>query len=220
MAENKKKILSKFEWFLLFICLGILAMVLLQNQGIHIIETTEKTEISKAPNSDEISAPISAVPAVPTAEPTRNKPKKSNEHLSDLADYFAENRAKAKAEGKDVGFDWAGLILPQDEKDYLKNKYGDAAQSTSTDWMALISQSHKTYKSVKSVFNDLGIDADKVLTAENASRILSNPAMATSFYNKIEKDFGIPVAKSRAFAENNQQNLEEWATFVEREIEN
>jgi len=52
MAENnqvnKKKILSKFEWFLLVFAMGILAIVLLQNMGVHMIETTEKVEISEA----------------------------------------------------------------------------------------------------------------------------------------------------------------------------
>jgi len=52
MAENnqanKKKILNKFEWFLLVFALGILTIVLLQNMGVNMIETTEKVEISEA----------------------------------------------------------------------------------------------------------------------------------------------------------------------------
>lgn len=50
MAENKqeKKILNKFEWFLLAFALGILAIVLLQNMGVNMIETTEKVEITEA----------------------------------------------------------------------------------------------------------------------------------------------------------------------------
>lgn len=220
MAANEKKILSKFEWFLLIVSLGILAMVLLQNQGVNMIETTEQVKISKEIQRVEKPAPITVVPASPDARKSSSKPKKRNEHLTDLSDYFAKNRAQAKAEGKEVGFDWAGLLLPQDEKDYLQKKHGErGAQTSSTDWMALISQSHKTYKSVKSVFSGLGVDADKIMTAENASRIMSNPIMANSIYNKIEEDFGIPVAKSRSFAERNQQSLEEWASFVEKEIE-
>ena len=45
--EQQKKILSKTEWFLLIIALGILLMVILQNNGINVIETTEKVEISE-----------------------------------------------------------------------------------------------------------------------------------------------------------------------------
>ena len=48
MAEQeKKKILNKFEWILLIIALGILAMVILQNNGIYMVETTEEIELTK-----------------------------------------------------------------------------------------------------------------------------------------------------------------------------
>ena len=48
MAEQeKKKILNKFEWILLIIALGILAMVILQNNGIHMVETTEEIELTE-----------------------------------------------------------------------------------------------------------------------------------------------------------------------------
>ncbi len=48
MAEQeKKKILNKFEWILLMIALGILAMVILQNNGIHMVETTEEIELTE-----------------------------------------------------------------------------------------------------------------------------------------------------------------------------
>ena len=50
--SEEKKILSKFEWFLLSVALGLLAVVLLQNQGIHAVETVEHTEITSA---DEVS---------------------------------------------------------------------------------------------------------------------------------------------------------------------
>ena len=50
MAENRteKKILNKFEWFLLAFALSILGVVLLQNMGINMVETTEKVEITEA----------------------------------------------------------------------------------------------------------------------------------------------------------------------------
>ena len=48
MAEQeKKKILNKFEWILLIIALGILAMVILQNNGIYMVETTEEIELTE-----------------------------------------------------------------------------------------------------------------------------------------------------------------------------
>ncbi len=45
--EEKRKILSKFEWILLIFALGILVMVVLQNNGIHIVETTEEIELTE-----------------------------------------------------------------------------------------------------------------------------------------------------------------------------
>lgn len=51
MSENteksKHKILHKYEWILLLIALGILAIVVLQNNGIHMVETTEEIEITE-----------------------------------------------------------------------------------------------------------------------------------------------------------------------------
>lgn len=208
MAEQEKKILSKFEWFLLLVSLGILALVILQNQGIHPVETVERTKISKVDESKyEDSTPFGTK-------------KDSKDHLNSLADYFSQNRATAKAEGKDVGFNWSSLKIEDDEEKYLKDKYGNAiTQEPSRDWLSAISDSYKTYKSVKSAFEELGIDPDKFINAENASKALSNPIIANSIYQKMEDDFGIPAERSRNFAEKNKQNLEKWASFVEGEME-
>ncbi len=47
MAEQEeRKILGKFEWILLIVALGILAMVVLQNNGIYMVETTEEIELT------------------------------------------------------------------------------------------------------------------------------------------------------------------------------
>jgi len=101
--------------------------------------------------------------------------------------------------------------------DYLKNRYDgkENPSRSATDWFDLLSKSYTTYTKVKTVFNDLGIDADKVINVENASKVLSNPVVAASVYEKIEKEFGIPAEKSAAFAKKNQHNLETWAKFVE-----
>lgn len=50
MAENRteKKILNKFEWFLLAFALSILGVVFLQNMGYNVVETTEKIEYTEA----------------------------------------------------------------------------------------------------------------------------------------------------------------------------
>ena len=45
--EEKRKILSKFEWILLIVALGILVMVVLQNNGINLVETTEEIELTE-----------------------------------------------------------------------------------------------------------------------------------------------------------------------------
>lgn len=208
MAEQEKKILSKFEWFLLVVSLGILALVLLQNQGIHPVETVESTEISKANDRDRYK----------DSTPYGTK-KDSKEHLSSLADYFSKNRATAKADGKNTGFTWSSLKITKDEENYLKNKYGAPTEKEpSKDWLTAISDSYNTYKSVKSAFEELGIDADKIINVENASKALSNPIIANSVFEKIEQDFGIPAEKSKAFATKNQHDLEKWASFVEQEI--
>lgn len=209
MANQEKKILSKFEWFLLLVALGIVAVVLLQNQGIQPVETVEKTRISEIDESTKYK----------DSTPYGTK-KDSKDHLNSLADYFSKNRATAKSEGKDVGFNWSSLKVEKDEEKYLKDKYGNAiSKEPSRDWLSAISDSYNTYKSVKSAFEELGIDTDKFINAENASKALSNPIIANSIYQKMENDFGIPAERSRDFAEKNKQNLEKWASFVEQEME-
>ena len=202
--SEEKKILSKFEWFLLSVALGLLAVVLLQNQGIHAVETVEHTEITSA---DEVSKKAAI------------RTKKKSKELNELVNYFAANRANAKKEGKSVGFNWGSLKIAKDEENYLKNKYGQAIEaSPSSDWLSTITESYKTYKSVKTTFEELGIDASKIINAENAAKALGNPVIANSVFKKIEEDYGIPARRSRAFARKNQQNLEKWASFIEEEI--
>jgi len=204
MPEQEKKILSKFEWFLLSIALGLLAVVLLQNNGIHAVETVEHTEVTGAQE-------VSQKEAIRTKERSKE--------LNELVNYFAENRANARNEAENTGFNWGSLKIAKDEKNYLKNKYGEAVEaSPSPDWLSTIMESYKTYKSVKTTFEELGIDASKIINAENAAKALSNPVIANSVFKKIEDDYGIPARKSRAFARKNQQNLEKWASFVEGEI--
>jgi len=213
MAEKDKKILSGIEWFLLIVALGILALVLLQNKGIYMIETVEKVEITrnKEPQEKEF---------VPEKNTLRKKEKDSKDHLQNLSEYFSKNREQARSEGKDISFNWNSLKLPNDEKEYLKDKYGEnTSDQGNANWIDLISKSHQTYKSVKSVFNELGIDTEKVLNTENASKVISNPLIANSIYQKIEEDFGIPAEKSKSFAEKNRQTLNNWAKFVEEELQ-
>ena len=184
--------------------LGLLAVVFLQNQGIHAVETVEHVKINDA---KEV-----------TQKELKRKKERSAE-LNKLVDYFAANRAEAKKEGKDTGFNWGSLKIATDEENYLKNKYGESIKATpSTDWLSAITESYNTYKSVKTTFEELGIDTDKIINAENAAKALSNPVIANSIYKKMESDFGIPAERSRTFAEKNQQNLEKWASFVEEEI--
>ena len=104
-----------------------------------------------------------------------------------------------------------------DEVNYLKKRYEgkELPTQSSTDWLELLSTSHQTYKKVKSAFEAVGINPDKVLTVENAAKALANPVVASSVYKKIEKDFGIPAEQSAAFAKKNKGNLEAWAKFVE-----
>ena len=202
--SEEKKILSKFEWFLLSVALGLLAVVLLQNQGIHAVETVERTEITSA---DEVSKKAAI------------RTKEKSKELNELVNYFAENRANAQKEGESVGFNWSSLKIAKDEENYLKNKYGQAIEaSPSSDWLSTITESYKTYKSVKTTFEELGIDASKIINAENAAKALGNPVIANSVFKKIEEDYGIPARRSKAFARKNQQNLEKWASFIEKEI--
>ena len=215
MNKQPKKILNKFEWLLLAIAIGILVMVLLQNRGINMIETTESVKVSKAKEQKRHEEP-----APNSSSSSYQSEKDGKERLSNLADYFAQNRAQARAEGKQTGFDWSSLKIPKDEADYLKNRYeGKEQTSDETDWFSIISKSHKTYKAVKSAFNEIGIDTDKIIRPKNASKALSNPIVANSIYNKIEETFGIPAEKSRAFATKQRTTLEEWSKFVEAEIE-
>ena len=138
-----------------------------------------------------------------------------------MADYFAANRNQARKEGNLESFDWSSLRYSKDEVDYLKNRYDGKEMPTrnSTDWLDVLTRSHRTYTQVKDVFEGLGIDSKKVLNVENASKVLANPLVAESVYQKIEREFGIPETYSKDFAKKNATNLEDWAKFVEERME-
>ncbi len=81
--------------------------------------------------------------------------------------------------------------------------------------MTLLTNSHQTYKKVKSTFEDLGIDVDEIVNIENASSLLSNPLISKSVFQKIEEEYGIPADQVEAWAKKHGHKIEDWAAFVE-----
>jgi len=81
--------------------------------------------------------------------------------------------------------------------------------------LTLLTNSHQTYKKVKSTFEDLGIDVDEIVNIENASSLLSNPLISKSVFQKIEEEYGIPADQVEAWAKKHGHKIEDWAAFVE-----
>ena len=90
---------------------------------------------------------------------------------------------------------------------------------SSTDWLTLLTNSHQTYKKVKSTFEDLGIDVDEFVNVENASSLLSNPLISKSVFQKIEEEYGIPAEQAEAWSKKHGHKIEDWATFVEERMQ-
>lgn len=198
--EPRKKILSRVEWFFLIVSLAMLTIAVLRSCGVDMVEREETIEWTRGNGTAERAGDRARL-----------------ERLEQLANEPVAPRVSTEPE-TDRGFRWSRLKIEPDEKKYLTDKYGAAAvEGSPNDWFATISQSYQTYKNVKEALHELGVDTDELLNAQNAGRVLSNPVLSRSFYDKLERDFGIPAERSRAFADQNQQNLERWADFVERE---
>ena len=78
-----------------------------------------------------------------------------------------------------------------------------------------MTNSHQTYKKIKSTFEDLGVDVDEFVNVENASSLLSNPLISKTVFQKIEEEYGIPAEQAEVWAKKHGYRIENWAAFVE-----
>lgn len=129
----------------------------------------------------------------------------ANQHASGVSTYKEERQLEK------VG-------MSEDELRYLdevKRKNQKNKSTNSADWFSILRGAHKTYSSVKTAFEEAGIEVD--LVDDDVSSALVNEVAARTFSAKMNDLFGIPEEETRAFAKKGEKALSDWARFVEEQ---
>ena len=212
--SEKKRIISKFEIVLLVIGVGLLAYLGLRSNGIHLVKTTETTELVNNPKAKK-----------------KQYQKKKRTVEEERLDHEIENmlRQLDSRKGNKRPLQVANTPsdkrqMSPDETKFFKEvakEYKSQEEDREIDWLSVLSASRKTYSKVKDVFRDPNeapkSEAEELV--EDVSSLLKNEMVASSIYSKLENMFSIPEDKSREFAEKGKQAVSDWAKFVEENKE-
>jgi len=202
--EPKRKIIGPLELGVLVIALGLIAYILLKSSGGNVYERSEKTQIVDNPSVEERKKQI------------RNYEMQDDDRveviLQQLSEHYTDN---TPAPVESINEEKA---ISEDEMNFFEDVKKRKAQDTNTispsDWLAILQTSHKTYKKIKSVFEDADASG-KPVKEDNVSRLLQNELVANTVYSRIEELFGIPEAEVKNFADQGKKAVSDWAEFVE-----
>jgi len=204
---EQKKIFGPLEIVVFLITVGLLAYMAFKSGGINITERTETVEIV-----DDLKE-----------QDARRAPRKYRETEEENVDVILRQIAdqySGKPSNTPVQKEVKSQQMSQDELAYLesvKQKEKQKRKAESVDWFSVLSASHKTYKKVKSAFENAGIDVEKA--ENNVTSKLVNEVAARSFYNKMEEMFDIPKEDAKAFAAKGEKALSDWARFVDEKAQ-
>ena len=204
--DSKKKLISPVELVILIVALSLIAYILLKNSGGNLYERSETIQIVDNPSAEGEEKQV------------RNYEMREEDRveviLQELSEqYTEENNTTSKDR---INYD---QTLSDDELKYLdevKEKHKEEEEFISpSDWLTILKASHKTYKSIKSVFEDAD-SSGKAVKEDNVSNMLDNAIVAKNIYSKIEELFQIPEEDAKAFAEQGKKAMSDWAEFVEQ----
>jgi len=197
--SEERKIMGTLEWTLLIITAAILAYIVLQNQGIHVVERTgetevlDQTEIRKKKKEDTKQERY----------PTQNRESEVDQVLRDLAREFAGGESTVAAEN---------TSMSKDEEKYIREVKKKTEQEnpamTALEWFKVIQKSHQTYNKVKDFFDTTPAP---VKEQSMVAREQSNEDWTT----KVSRELGIPEDNARELAASGQYALSEWAKLME-----
>lgn len=204
MAEERTRLLRPYEWVLL----GI-TMLLMVHFGLKALGVNMTNKSSEMAWLDQPTGPAKIYS--PSVDEARER--EVNKTINQIAERFAEGesfRAKPQdLQPKGLSTDEAKFYSDLQER---KNDNGLSAK----DWAKIMKTSYETYRTVRSIFDQVdGSEGEKVDENE-LSQILSDVELTNRAFSRIERDFGVPRAQLEAFATRGSRALSDWATFVDQ----
>ena len=204
MSEEKRRLLRPYEWVLLGFALLLMAHFGLQALGVNMTSKgSEMAWLEQPTGPAKIYSP----------SPDRSRKREVNKTLDQLAVQFAEGKSfRAKPQ------DLQPKGLNKDEAKYysdLRQRKNDNRLSAK-DWAEIMKSSYNTYKSVRSIFDQVDGSQDEKVDESELGQILSDIEMTNRVFSRIEQDFGVPRAQLEAFATRGSRALCDWATFVDQ----
>jgi len=204
--SEKKKLLSKFEVFLLVGFLGAVIYFLCNKFGLSLTKKTETVEIIERPNSSKYLKKKTKTYTRDRSEENRKKEQEVEDMLDKLRNNLYDDGTMTSA--KQISDD--EVQFHQD----LNDKYDwNDQMKDNNDWFTTLKRTHNTYSKVKSIFADPNEPSGGII--EDVTDMMSNPLFANSVYRQMEEYFNIPQDKSKQFAEQGRQKVSDWAKFVE-----
>ena len=204
--DSKKKLISPVELVILIVALLLIAYIILKNNGGNVYERSETIQIIDNPSAEGEERQV------------RNYEMLEEDRVEVILQQLSEQYTdKNNTTPRDrINYD---QTLSVDELNYLdevKERHEQKEEFISpSDWLSILQASHKTYNTIKSVFEDADFSGKEV-KEDNVSNMLENAIVAKNIYSKIEELFRIPEEDVKAFAEQGKKAMSDWAEFVEQ----
>ncbi len=203
-ASNRRNAL---KWTVFFLAGLFAVLFVLQQLGIKSIYTREVTSDVDFESPEYRDRPMPQSPAA-AEDPA------VDEVLRDIARLFAgevfsdpREREKAQAHIRQ---------LSEDEKKYyneVKKEHSLSDQLRDAEnWLHILQASRNTYREVQGIFG-----ASDESTASDISDVLGDPATASKAYRRLYDLFGISEAESRAFADQGNTSVSDWAAWIQKQ---
>ncbi|MEO1517838.1 MAG: hypothetical protein AAFV95_22650 [Bacteroidota bacterium] len=208
--SEKKKLLRPFDYFVLVVALGILAFIVLQNNGIHIVERTESVEMYR-PGERRGSATDRVV------QQDRDRDRQLEQALQQLAARISDEEITAAPQERDIPVDG----LSRDERDYLgavEKRYAASEKlQDARDWLTVLRGSYRTYSQVRSIFGELSGQTEEAMEQQGqVNQWMAEPQARERTLERLKDSFDIPKEDLDAFARLGKNKLSEWAEFLDQ----
>ncbi len=203
MTEPQRPLLRSFEKLLLFAGIVLFVLVFIQHKTGKVVQTVETEVFTKGLASRATPPPPGVV----------------SDPLPSIATIFA------KKQHQDEPDFWAGLQIPDAEKDFfkaLRNIYKNdavAQKKSPMDWLSTLQAARLTYQKVGQIFGEARPEGALPIPEKTISMVLSDSLGSERVFEKIEQLFKIPREDARGFARRGHDTMTDWALFVEKKQE-
>lgn len=208
MSEETKKrrLIKPFELVLLVVVVLVILVLGLKKLGVDLVQHSESLSFLDRPSGPE--KPLS---------PRRNADQLAKEEavIEKIAAQFtqdANDKTYTKVgvlEAKGLSADEARFYSDLQQREQDKNL-------TPTQWLNRVKYSFRTYRQLRSIFDQFDEATDGVVSNTAMRSMLGDMELSQQIFRQIEELFGVPAARLQVFASRGSTSLSDWATFIEQ----